>query len=216
MTLILEPYLSQVERWPQTGNHILAQFDAETIIIYQAYNPAIGHFAASHGYFGGDFSLSRATWIKPGFLWMMYRSGWGTKPDQEVTLAVRLKRSAFDTVLEQAVQSRFVPVSYATSAVWKAQLQATPVVLQWDPDHDPLGWKVQRRAIQLGLRRDVVEQYARDWIVEIEDISDFVREQSANVEKQRWPELMIPAHTPYPVANAEVRARLEISQVDSE
>jgi hypothetical protein len=211
MNLILKPYLSQVAQWPQTGNQLLAQFDAETIIVYQAYNPAIGHFAASHGYFGGEFSLSRATWIKPGFLWMMYRSGWGTKLDQEVTLAVRLKRSAFDTILSQAVHSRYIAGSYDSAPVWKAQLQASPVVVQWDPDHDPTGAKVQRRAIQLGLRRDVVEQYARDWIVEIEDISEFVSEQQANVEKERWPELVIPAHMPYPVTDPAVRARLEIS-----
>jgi hypothetical protein len=29
-----------------------------------------------------DFSLRRMTWIKPGFLWMMHRSGWATKPNQ--------------------------------------------------------------------------------------------------------------------------------------
>ncbi|WP_141653813.1 DUF4291 family protein, partial [Erwinia billingiae] len=25
------------------------------------------------------FSMTRMTWIKPSFLWMMYRSGWGMK-----------------------------------------------------------------------------------------------------------------------------------------
>jgi hypothetical protein len=79
MQLVTEPYLAQFRRWPQTGRHILAQFDESTIVVYQAYRPAIGNFAASHGYFGGPFSLNRMSWIKPNFLWMMYRSGWGTK-----------------------------------------------------------------------------------------------------------------------------------------
>ncbi len=83
-----EAYRSQLEHWPKTGRHILAQFDEETIVVYQAYRPAIGHFAAHHQYFGGEFSYGRMSWIKPNFLWMMYRSGWGTKPEQEVTLAV--------------------------------------------------------------------------------------------------------------------------------
>lgn len=90
MGLAIESYAEQKERWPRTGQHILAQFDDETIVVYQAYKPSIGHFAAEHGYFGGDFSLGRMSWIKPNFLWMMYRSGWGTKPGQEVTLAVCL------------------------------------------------------------------------------------------------------------------------------
>ena len=54
------------------------------------------------------FSLNRMSWIKPNFLWMMYRCGWATKADQEVVLAVRMKRSAFDEILRRAVHSSFV------------------------------------------------------------------------------------------------------------
>ena len=79
-----EPYVAQTERWPKSGRHILAQFDDASVVVYQAYRPSIGRHAAEHGYFGGDFSLSRMSWIKPNFLWMMYRSGWGTKEGQEV------------------------------------------------------------------------------------------------------------------------------------
>lgn len=80
--LITESYASQRLRWPQAGRHILAQFDDDSIVVYQAYRPAIGRFAAAHGYFGGEFSYLRMSWIKSNFLWMMYRSGWGTKPGQ--------------------------------------------------------------------------------------------------------------------------------------
>jgi hypothetical protein len=79
------------------------------------------------------------SWIKPNFLWMMYRSGWGTKPDQEVTLAVRLKREAFDFILAQAVRSTFVPEVYSIHQAWKERLALSQVRLQWDPDHDPSG-----------------------------------------------------------------------------
>ena len=67
-----------------SGRHVLAQYDAETVVVYQAYRPSIGAFAATHGYFGGGFSPSRMSWIKPNFLWMMYRCGWATKEGQEV------------------------------------------------------------------------------------------------------------------------------------
>ena len=72
MNLQLEPYLIQLARWPQTGRHILAHFDEHSIIVYQAYRPSIGHFAAKHGYFGGEFSFSRMSWIKPNFLWSIF------------------------------------------------------------------------------------------------------------------------------------------------
>src|SRR6516165_8516790 len=112
MDLITEPYTTQEARWPTSGRHILAQFDEGSVIVYQAYRPAIGHFAAEHGYFGGEFSLSRMSWIKPTFLWMMYRCGWASKEGQEVVLAVRLKRTAFDEILRRAVHSTFAPEVY--------------------------------------------------------------------------------------------------------
>src|SRR2546421_12178069 len=119
MRLTTEPYLEPRQRWPAGGRHVLAQFDDDSVVVYQAYRPEIGRFAAEHGYFGGAFSLGRMSWVKPNFLWMMYRSGWGTKEGQEVTLAVRLRRSAFDAILGEAVPSSFVAGVYAGQEEWK-------------------------------------------------------------------------------------------------
>ncbi|GGE23471.1 hypothetical protein GCM10011571_26980 [Marinithermofilum abyssi] len=47
----------------------------------------------------------------------MYRSGWGTKEDQEMILAVKIKRSAFDLVLNKAVHTRYDPDIYPIMAV---------------------------------------------------------------------------------------------------
>jgi len=127
----------------------LAQFDQESVVVYQAYSRAIGDFAARHGYFGGDFRFNRMSWIKPNFLWMMFRSGWGAKSDQEVTLAIRMKRQSFDSILAQAVHSSFVPEVYATHQAWRDRLALSPVRLQWDPDHDPAGTKQERRRFNL-------------------------------------------------------------------
>ena len=212
MKLTLEPYLTQTQCWPQTGQHILTQFDDHSIVVYQAYRPAIGRFAATHGYFGGEFSLTRMSWIKPNFLWMMYRSGWGTKDGQEVILAVHLKRSAFDAILEQAVHSSFVPTIYESAEAWSRAVAASSVRLQWHPDHAPNGTKVARRAIQLGLRGDVLRQYAREWIIAIEDISAFVAEQRQYAHE---PALYAQLHTPrervYPILNAAVAQKLGVS-----
>jgi hypothetical protein len=202
MNLRTENYLLQLKRWPTAGRHILAQFDPETVVVYQAYRPAIGQFAAQHQRFGGEFSLNRMSWIKPNFLWMMYRSGWGTKEGQEITLAVRLRRSGFEEILRRAVHSSYVPEIYGSPENWTARLKESPVRLQWDPDHDPRGGKQERRAIQLGLAGDVLRQYAQSWIVSIEDISVFVAEQRANANDCAG--LVTPHEEVYPVSDPRI------------
>jgi hypothetical protein len=210
MELFTESYAVQIARWPGNGRHILGQFDDHSVVVYQAYRPTIGNFAASHGYFGGEFSLNRMSWIKPNFLWMMHRSGWGTKEGQTKILAVWLKRYAFDTILEQAVHSRFVPEVFANKTAWEKAIANASVLLQWDPDHDPIGTKVERRAIQLGLRGDALMRYSHDWIIDIQDISEFVREQRIYAEHP-YTQLITPRETVYMVKNSVVAARLGLS-----
>jgi hypothetical protein len=199
MNLITEAYLEQQPFWPPAGKHILAQYDDASIVVYQAYRPAIGHFAARHGYFGGEFSFSRMSWIKPNFLWMMYRSGWGRKEGQEVTLAVRIQRAGFDELLRLAVPSTYQKDRYSSEAEWKRAGEEAQVRVQWDPDHDPSGAPLARRAIQLGLRGEVLARYAREWIVQIEDISDFVAEQREHAHGD-YAQLIVPRERLYPSA----------------
>jgi hypothetical protein len=211
MRLITTTYTEQITRLPKIGRHIVAQFDDEGVIVYQAYRPAIGNFAATHGYFGGDhFSLTRMSWIKPNFMWMMYRCGWAQKEGQEVVLAVKIKRSAFDEILANAVRSTYNSDLYPTEKDWKRAVNNSDVRLQWDPDHSPTGGKLERKAIQLGLRGKMLEAYAREWIVWIEDISEFVWEQHQNlVDFER---LIVPTETIYPVMNPQVAERLQLTQ----
>lgn len=203
-----EPYLTQRQRWPERGRHILACFDEDSIVVYQAYRPAIGNHAVEHQRFGGEFSLSRMSWIKPNFLWMMYRSGWGTKEGQEVTLAVRLRRIFFDHILEQAVPSSHDPDRYSTRDAWQEAVKASDVRLQWDPDHAPGGAPEERRAIQLGLRGRTLERYAHEEVVEILDVSSFVAEQRAHRSYQEC--LLCPREAVYSPSSPEVRAQLRL------
>ena len=213
MTLVTNPYLQQVSQWPKEGRHILAQYDSDSIIVYQAYRPAIGRFAAERGYFGGPFKLARMSWIKPNFLWMMYRCGWGSKDGQQVVLAIRLKRSAFDYILSLAVHSIFDSDVYETREEWKKAVGESDVRVQWDPDHDPKGDKVERRAIQLGLRGEAIAKYAREWILEIQDISAFATEQREQATAGDYDRLLTPKETIYPVTDKEISTRLGLSAV---
>lgn len=192
----IKNYLEQNKNWPQDGQHIMAQYTDEYIIVYQSYRPAIGHFAVENQYFGGPFKLTRMTWIKPNFLWMMYRNGWGKKEGQEVVLAIYLKREAFDGYLKQAIHSSYKKV-YGSQEEWKLKVQHSDVRLQWDPDHYPDGSKTERRAIQIGLRGKAIESYAREDIIKIEDVSKFVGEQYEHVQNNNLEKLEIPAERPY-------------------
>lgn len=210
MKLETEPYQIQNSIWPEAGRVILANYDRDTIVVYQAYRPAIGHFAARHGYFGGEFKLSRMSWIKPNFLWMMYRCGWASKQGQEVVLAIRIQRAAFDSILSQAVYSSYKPDLYASREAWKDAVATSNVRLQWDPDHSPDGEKLQRRAVQLGLRGEVLRKYSRDWIVEITDVSGFVREQRVNSIPSRYEHLLMPRERVYPVSDTRTIKNLRL------
>ena len=196
MKLQIEKYTEQQKEWPKQGNHIMGQYDDEKIIVYQSYRPEIGNFATRNQYFGGAFSLERMTWIKPNFLWMMYRNGWGTKEGQEVVLAVHLKKEAFQNYLKNAVYSSFKPELYESYDYWQKDIQKSNIRLQWDPDHDPYGAKLERKAIQIGLRKEFIKSYAQDDILEIEDISEFVLEQYEFVKSKKLNDLMIPNEKP--------------------
>lgn len=199
--LHIAPYLAQLERWPKAGRHVMAQFDTDRVVVYQAYQPSIGRFAAAHGHFrGGGFSLDRMSWIKPNFLWMMYRCGWAQKSGQEVVLAIWLARSQFDAILAAAVPSTWDRERFATRDAWQAAVASSDVRLQWDPDHGPGGEPVERRAIQLGLRGAVLAAYAQPQ--RIEDITPFVREQHARLQRDGKATLVTPSEGPYPCAPA--------------
>src|SRR6516162_2510135 len=192
MTLGTAPYAEQMKGWPQTGQHILAQFDKETIIVYQAFRPSIGQFAVKNRCFGGDFKYSRMSWIKPNFLWMMYRSQWGQAEGQEVILAIRLRRTFFDSLLAQAVPSSFDATVFGSRQEWDTAVANSDVRPQWDPDHLPTGMPCERRAIQLGLRGAALESYGKREIVQIIDMSAFVAEQRPNVHEWKSGKLMTP------------------------
>lgn len=197
----MAPYLEQRARWPAAGRHVLAQYDDDAVVVYQAYRPSIGRSAVVDQRFGGGgFSLSRMSWIKPNFLWMMYRCGWATKDGQEVVLAVWLQRAAFDRILAAAVPSTHDRDAYPDRAAWSHAVKTSDVRVQWDPDHHPSGAPVERRAIQLGLRGGMLAGYARDWIVEIQDITPQVHAMRAALTSGGLAALTTPREAVYPVA----------------
>jgi len=208
-SLNIEPWRAQQVHWPDAGRHILAQYDDRSVVVYQAYNPAIAGFAVDHNRLAGapGFGLGRMSWVKPNFLWMMYRSGWATKPGQERVLAIHVDRAFFDRVLAAAAWTRFEPAVHATEAEWRANLDASPVRLQWDPDHGPGGNPLTRRAIQLGVVGEVLEEFTSTAIVAIEDLTPFVHAQD-EIRRARGADLATPRERVYPVADSKTARKL--------
>lgn len=212
--LAWRPYLAQRDGWPSSGRHILAQYDEETIVVYQAYRPEIAAWAVEHQEFGGPWSFDRMSWIKPNFLWMMYRCGWARKEGQERVLAVRITREGFETILSQAIASSHWPEVHGPDRqAWQRAGKRSPVRLQWDPDHSPTGDKLERRAIQLGLRRDTLRRYAVEWTREIVDITRDVHEQAQNARPARYEHLQTPTERVYVPADPGVHQRLRLDHI---
>ena len=177
--------------------NIYAIYDDKTIRVYQAYNNEIADEALKLGKFGSKFSLTRMTWIKPSFLWMMYRSGWASKQGQERILAIDLKRGEFDEIVRNAVLSSFREVSDLSKEEWKEKLENSEVRCQWDPDRDIYGNPIGRRVIQLGIKGETVRKYINDWIVNITDITDKVIGMRNNIQNRTFSESVLPQEKKY-------------------
>lgn len=208
-----EQYQEQQQRLPKEGKQIIAQKQDESIIVYQAFNKNIANYAVANQQFGGShYSFTRMSWIKPGFLWMMHRAGWATKDNQEAILAITLPIVHFKTILSQATISSFSNDLFATKENWKNELANTEVRLQWDPDHDPYGNKQERKAIQIGMKGNILQQFCTEWITKIEDITSFVKEQHQYVLNHQLDKLIVPFEEVINLEDNAIEKRIGITR----
>ncbi|MGP3752528.1 DUF4291 domain-containing protein [Streptomyces sp. IBSNAI001] len=177
---------------------IRAQHTDTTVTVYQAYTPAIGLPAARDGRFPPAWKRDRMTWIKPSFLWMMYRCGWGTKEGQETVLAVEISRDGLAWALEHAELSHYVREVHEDQGTWKRALRSAPARVQWDPERDLALNPLPYRSLQLGLSGEASRRYADEWTVSVRDVTPLAREVHAAVragERDRAAALL-PVETP--------------------
>ena len=156
------------------ARQIRARYSADTITVYQAYSPRIAVSAVAAGRFVAPFKRDRMTWIKPSFLWMMYRCGWATKPGQEHVLAVEVTRAGFEWALARACLSHYDRHLYEDRTDWSRRLKTSPVRVQWDPERSLQQQVLPFRSLQLGLSGEAVDRYVDEWTVAINDITPVV------------------------------------------
>ncbi|EGG14990.1 hypothetical protein DFA_09810 [Cavenderia fasciculata] len=169
---------------------IRAVYNKETIRVYQAYNNEIADYAVKHQTFTGcpHWSTERTTWIKPSFLWMMYRSGWAQKDkNQNRILAIDIHIKDFEYAIQNNYKSstkqkyqiegqELPPPSkeHSQPPVSKVDKSNYDIVVQWDPERSiklgKLGSNI--KSIQIGIKKRIAEQYSSNWITQITDITN--------------------------------------------
>jgi Domain of unknown function (DUF4291) len=192
---------------------IRANYDATSIVVYQAYREQIARPALACQRFVPPFWLNRMTWIKPSFLWMMERSNWGRKPGQEYVLAVRITRAGWNEALSGAVLTAPERSVYPDAEEWRRQLEQTSIIVQWDPERSLRGATLQVDSIQVGLSRRVIERYVNEWTVEISDCTPLVRKLRDLIANGRASQAqrLLPRERVYPV-EAGVARRLGMEE----
>lgn len=193
-------------------NQIRADYDSQTITVYQAYAAAIARPALHAQRFVAPFSLTRMTWLKPSFLWLMERSNWGRKSGQECVLAVRMTRTGWDEALSLGVLTSYVPSAHYNAEAWRAEFERALVHVQWDPERSIRGADLGYNSIQVGLSRHIIQRFVDEWVVAIEDYTPLARKMHALVRAGHTDQAkrLLPPERVYPVELA-VAKRLGMS-----
>lgn len=180
------------------ARQIRAVYDDRTVRLYQAYSDEIADAALARGTFvSPPFKLDRMTWVKPSFLWMMYRSGWGLKDaGQSRILAIDVDRDGFDWALAHG------ELTHDPSTPTKAPPRGSKEVsvrIQWDPERDLHLRPLPHRTLQIGLRGEAVRLYVDTWIRRIGDVTDLAHRIHALVmaEELGAAASMLPRELPY-------------------
>jgi hypothetical protein len=186
---------------PVPARQIRAVFTDETITVYQAYPAEIARPALRAGRFVPPFKRERMTWVKPSFLWMMYRCGWASKPGQERVIAVEVTRAGFEWAMGHACLSQYDPALHRDRRDWSQQLQHSPVRVQWDPERSVHLQPLPCRSLQLGLSGPAVHRYVDQWLVKLTDVTALAAQVKAAVADADLDSVarLLPAERPYPL-----------------
>lgn len=184
----------------QHPEHEIRAYHSQNLIrVYQAYSNHIADSAlANQTFVSPPFKMERMTWIKPSFLWMMYRSGCGQKDaDQSRILAIDITREGFDWALKHSCPSH--PPPDLSKAEWLELKASCPVRIQWDPERDLYLNPQPHRAIQIGLGGAAVHHYVNQWIKSVSDVTELAHTINGFVQDKKIgvATALLPIETPY-------------------
>lgn len=202
------------------GNSMVQVFNAEWdetgVYVYQAFNDQIADYAVEHQTLGGPaFKPLRMTWVKPSFAWVLYRSGYGTKSNQERILKIKIGHDDLGQLLSKCACGH--------------GRGGTLGRVQWDPERDIMSTvngreprkMLRTRAIQIGLSRDLSEKYVQS-IISVQDVTELAhRVGEAHWQLKKNPKSTVimeelipylPAERPYvPHTDQDVLVKLALA-----
>lgn len=192
------------------ARQIRALQDGDHITVYQAYNATIASAAVESQRLTASptFKLTRMTWVKPSWCWMMYRSGYSYKDDNQARiLALRMKKTNLIELLERSILAKNVDKETGEQIVR----------IQWDPERGPRLEQLGYRSIQIGIPRGLCDKWANNWVEEITDVTDKAKELKKvldgrpDVSNEELVELgLLPDEQPFEVPG-HVAAKLEMN-----
>jgi hypothetical protein len=198
-------YIDQKDNWTKHKQVIMAQYNDELIVLYAAAPRKRVRGAALT-----ELQPGGMLWLSVEFTGVAQRSGWGTHPERGGVLAVWVARPAFDTLLTEAVPTRYQPGSFPDEAAWQAAAEQSGVRAQWDAIRTPDGGKhPTRRTLFLGLPPARLEALTRA-VQHTLDLSAYISEQG---RFRDMPELLlVPAEKRYPAPDEQTAARLGLDK----
>ncbi len=153
-----------------TPRKVRAFYDERSLVVYQAFNKELAEAAVKNGQFVAPFLKTRMTWIKPSFLWLMYREHWAK---EQRILRIRLLKDNFLKLLKGATLTR--KRVNETKDSFQLRLNKYKNRVQWDNDRtSTLAEWPGRRAIQVGLHPMYHNEYQAG-IISITDITEEVQ-----------------------------------------
>ncbi|XP_045210189.2 uncharacterized protein LOC123561709 [Mercenaria mercenaria] len=105
-------------------------------------------------------------WMQFSYLPKMYGCEWGKsyRPHARI-MAVQIKKEGFDEIFRLYADERIHNRSIGD------------VAIEWAPDPSPMGKRLRRSFIRIGVRRDVLRLFEKYWLLNITDITSFVSRQ---------------------------------------
>ncbi|RYZ38641.1 MAG: DUF4291 family protein, partial [Sphingobacteriales bacterium] len=174
----------------------------------------IANYAVENQKFGGpDYEFDRVTWLKPSFLWMMNYSGWAGNKNQENVLAIKVDRKGFDSILHTAVLTEYYKSLHPDSDKWKEQLNNSEVKLQWEPYYDLYGNKSDRKAVKIGISGGILERFNNEWIMEIQNITPYVRHQQQLMLEKRVAQIELPHERAYAPDDLSILKKIDATTI---
>ncbi len=211
--LAFETYEEHERHLPTKGKYIIAQFTQEYIIVYQAFRDSVAEYAVANQRFGSeDYDFGRTTWLKPSFLWMMYYSGWANKQNQENVLAIKISIAGFEEILKNAVLNKFYD-SLPLLDIFRKNKTPEQIQWQWESYHDLRGNKTDRKAVKIGLSGDMLQRFNNEWILEIQNITEYVKQQQKLVKEDKIDQVLLPRERAYAPKDLTILKKIDATTI---